>query len=83
MTETKIPAVLVESVDPTGAGDAYKAGFLVALVKGFPLEICGRVGSVTASFVVEQIGCQTNLPDWERMKERYIRHFPASDLGES
>ena len=79
-TETKIPAVLAESVDPTGAGDAYKAGFLVSLIKGCPPEICCRVGSVTASFVVEKVGCQTNLPDWERMKERYVRYFPASDL---
>jgi len=79
-TETKIPAVLTESADPTGAGDAYKAGFLVSLIKGCPPEICCRVGSVTASFVVEKIGCQTNLPDWERMKERYVRYFPASDL---
>jgi Sugar kinases, ribokinase family len=81
-TETKIPAVLANSVDPTGAGDAYKAGFLVALVKGYPSEICCKVGSVTASFVVEKIGCQTNLPDWERMKERYSKHFPVSELDD-
>ncbi|MCL2549837.1 MAG: carbohydrate kinase family protein [Methanimicrococcus sp.] len=78
--ETKIPAVWAESADPTGAGDAYKAGFLVSLIKGCPPEICCRVGSVTASFVVEKIGCQTNLPDWKRMKERYVQYFPASDL---
>ena len=81
-TETKIPAVLADSVDPTGAGDAYKAGFLVALIKGYSPEICCKVGSVTASFVVEKIGCQTNLPDWERMKERYSKHFPISELDE-
>jgi len=79
-TETKIPAILAESVDPTGAGDAYKAGFLVSFIKGCQPEICCRVGSVTASFVVEKVGCQTNLPDRERMKERYARYFPISDL---
>jgi len=78
--ETKIPAVLTESVDPTGAGDAYKAGFLVALTKGCAPKICGQVGSVTASFVVEKVGCQTNLPTWEMMKERYAKHYPDSDL---
>ena len=81
-TETKIPVVLAESVDPTGAGDAYKAGFLVALVKGCLPEVCCKVGSVTASFIVEKIGCQTNLPTWERMKDRYAEHFNASDLDE-
>ena len=80
--ETKIPAVLADPVDPTGAGDAYKAGFLVALVKGYSPEICCKVGSVTASFVVEKIGCQTNLPDWERMKERYSKHYSVSELDE-
>ena len=80
-TETKIPAVLAESVDPTGAGDAYKAGFLVAFIKGYSPKVCCQVGSVTASFIVEKAGCQTNLPDWERMKERYFKHFPASDLN--
>jgi ribokinase len=78
--ETKIPAVLVESVDPTGAGDAYKAGFLVAFTKGCPPKICCQVGSVTASFVVEEVGCQTNLPTWEMMKERYSKYYPDSDL---
>lgn len=78
--ETKIKAVLAESADPTGAGDAYKAGFLTAFVKGYPPQICCQIGSVVASFVVEKVGCQTNLPDWDKMKERYAVHFPDSDL---
>ncbi|MCL2142266.1 MAG: carbohydrate kinase family protein [Methanimicrococcus sp.] len=78
--ETKIPAALVESVDPTGAGDAYKAGFLVAFTKGYAPKICCQIGSVTASFVVEKIGCQTNLPTWELMAERYSKYYPDSDL---
>ncbi|WNY25041.1 carbohydrate kinase family protein [Methanolapillus millepedarum] len=79
--KTPIPCVLAESVDPTGAGDAYKAGFLVAFTKGYPLDVCCKIGAVTASFVVEKVGCQTNLPDWKTMTERYVLHFPASDLN--
>ncbi|MDV0446647.1 Adenosine kinase [Methanosarcinaceae archaeon Ag5] len=78
--ETNIPCVLAKSVDPTGAGDAYKAGFLVAFTKGYPLGVCCKIGAVAASYVVEEIGCQTNLPDWKMMAERYALHFPASDL---
>ena len=78
--ETKIPAALVESVDPTGAGDAYKAGFLVAFTKGYAPNICCQIGSVTASFVVEKTGCQTNLPTWEMMIERYSKYYSDSDL---
>lgn len=78
--ETKIEPVFAESVDPTGAGDAYKAGFLTAFVKGYPCRICCQIGSVVASFVVEKVGCQTNLPDWNQMKGRYAKYFPISDL---
>jgi sugar/nucleoside kinase (ribokinase family) len=73
--EHRIPVVPVKAVDPTGAGDAYRAGFLAAYHRGHtPLTAC-RVGAVTASFAVEKAGCQTNLPDWNRMVARYWTHF--------
>jgi ribokinase len=74
-TETFIPAVPVELADPTGAGDSYRAGFLSAYVRGYPLLTCGRIGTVTASFVVEHIGCQTHLPNWAAMAQSYAKHF--------
>ncbi|KUG19834.1 MAG: carbohydrate kinase family protein [Methanomicrobiaceae archaeon] len=72
---TDIPAVPVKLLDPTGAGDAYRAGFLTAYQKGRPLPDCCRVGTICASFVIEQPGCQTNLPSWEQMEERYLTYF--------
>ncbi|HOT94201.1 MAG TPA: carbohydrate kinase family protein [Methanoregulaceae archaeon] len=75
--EVRIPIVPVGMADPTGAGDAYRAGFLTAYVRGYPLETCCRIGTVTASFAVERPGCQTNLPGWEEMRARYERHFGA------
>jgi sugar/nucleoside kinase (ribokinase family) len=70
-----IPVVPVTLADPTGAGDAYRAGFLTAYEQGYPPVVCARVGTVTASFAVEKVGCQTNLPDWTAMEERYRRYF--------
>jgi sugar/nucleoside kinase (ribokinase family) len=70
-----IPVVPVTLADPTGAGDSYRAGFLTAYVLGYAPEVCCRIGSVTASFVVEHVGCQTHLPDWTAMTERYGKHF--------
>ncbi|HIJ06888.1 MAG: PfkB domain protein [Methanomicrobiales archaeon 53_19] len=67
---TVIPSVPVTLVDPTGAGDAYRAGFLTAYQKQLPLEDCCRIGTVCSSFVIEKAGCQTNLPTWELMQER-------------
>ena len=73
--EHHIPVVPVQVVDPTGAGDAYRAGFLAAYHRGHhPLTAC-RVGATTASFAVEKAGCQTNLPDWGRMAARYETRF--------
>jgi ribokinase len=70
-----IPAVRVKMADPTGAGDAYRAGFLAAYYRGYSVPDCCRIGSVTASFAVEATGCQTNLPTWEMMKARYTGEF--------
>jgi nucleoside kinase len=71
----QIPAVSVEAKDPTGAGDAYRAGFFTAWKKGYDPVTCAKIGAVTSSFVVEMIGTQTNLPGWERMAGRYKSVF--------
>jgi ribokinase len=70
-----IPVVPVKLADPTGAGDSYRAGFLSAYVRGYPPLTCCKVGTVTASFVVEHVGCQTHLPDWNLMQARYRQNF--------
>ncbi|KXS42632.1 MAG: inosine-guanosine kinase [Methanohalophilus sp. T328-1] len=75
-----IPVVAVKAVDPTGAGDGYRAGFLLAFRKGLPFEVCGKIGSTVASFEVECVGCQTNLPTWGAMKKRYEENFGALPL---
>ncbi len=79
LTENTIfsaPAYPMENIfDPTGAGDSYRAGFLTAYVRGYsPLTSC-RIGTVTASYVVEHPGCQTHLPTWNQMCSRYRTHF--------
>lgn len=43
-------------VDPTGAGDAFATGFLVAHLRGLPIEDCLRHGVVSASFAIEDWG---------------------------
>jgi sugar/nucleoside kinase (ribokinase family) len=73
--EKQIPAIRVEVADPTGAGDAFRAGFLTAYARGYEPVRCCTVGTTTASFVVEEVGCQTNLPTWERLARRHEEHF--------
>ena len=67
--------VPVTLADPTGAGDAYRAGFLTAYQKGYDILTACKIGTVSASFTVEVIGCQTNLPDWKTMSARYNENF--------
>ncbi|MDY0386880.1 MAG: carbohydrate kinase family protein [Methanolobus sp.] len=73
--EVTVPVVPVKALDPTGAGDAYRAGFLLPYTRGYSLEACGKIGSTVASFAVQNIGCQTDLPTWDIMKARYEDNF--------
>ncbi|MEN6611671.1 MAG: carbohydrate kinase family protein [Methanoregulaceae archaeon] len=70
-----IPPVQVTMADPTGAGDGYRAGFLTAYARGYSTLECCQIGTVTASHIVEHIGCQTHLPTWAMMVERYRKYF--------
>ena len=47
--------------DPTGAGDAYRAGFFSAYVQGQDLKTCGQMGSVAATYAVENYGTQNHM----------------------
>lgn len=63
-----VPASQV--IDPSGAGDAYCAGTMSALLRGYSESQAARIGAAVSSFVVEAWGCQTNLPDWDAVQHR-------------
>lgn len=66
-----IPAVAPKAmVDPTGAGDAFRAGFYAGMNRGLPIEQCGNLGAITASFALENKGPQENIPTWEDVLAR-------------
>ncbi|NVP56753.1 adenosine kinase [Mycoplana rhizolycopersici] len=53
----RVHATSIEAVvDTTGAGDLYAAGFLHGYTQGRSLEDCGKLGSLAAGIVIEQIG---------------------------
>lgn len=71
-----VPAAPAEDVvDPTGAGDAYRAGFLAGLLQDRELAECGRMGSVAAVWVIETYGTQNHRYTGEEFEERYNRAF--------
>lgn len=57
-----------DTVDATGAGDTYAAGFLYAHSLGLPLKVCGEVGSIIAAKVVEVVGTKIDMPRWKEAK---------------
>jgi sugar/nucleoside kinase (ribokinase family) len=71
-----VPAVAPDHlVDPTGAGDGFCAGLLFGLHYELPLVDCCRIGAVVASFVLEDWGCQTSLPNLSSLQARYLGAF--------
>jgi len=65
-----IPAVNVKDVkDPTGAGDAHRAGFLAGIIKGFDEITACKIGNIAASFIIQEMGTQMNLPSWGDIKK--------------
>jgi len=59
------PVEVREVVDTTGAGDLYAAGFLFGYTRGLDLAHCGKLGSLAAGMVIQQVGprLQISLKD--------------------
>lgn len=68
------PAVPANAVDPTGAGDAHRAGFLFALERGAELGRAARFANVLGSFAVEAVGAQAGQPT---LPDALARHEKA------
>lgn len=68
--ELYVEAVLRDAVDPTGAGDSYKAAFIKAYLDGEAMEDAIKFASSVSSFIVEERGCQENIPSYEEAKKR-------------
>ncbi|MGA8014715.1 MAG: carbohydrate kinase family protein [Candidatus Dormiibacterota bacterium] len=68
----RVPAVPARQVvDPTGAGDAYIAGLLAGLRRHLDLELAGRMGSLAATYAVEQHGPQAHRFSLAEFAARY------------
>jgi len=69
------PARPKNTSDPTGAGDAYRAGLIKGLVEDWPLEKTGRLAGLVAVYTVEKYGTQTHRFSWAGLKKRYRENF--------
>ena len=65
--EIRIQSYDVQSLDTTGAGDLYAAGFLYGLAEGDSLKKCGQLGTLLAGHVIEVFGPKMDDEKWERI----------------
>ena len=69
------PCPVTEVKDPTGAGDAFRAGFIKGLTLGKTPAEAARLGSVSAAYAVEKHGTQEHNFTWEEFAARYAAVF--------
>jgi len=61
----------VRKADPTGVGDAFRAGFLTGMACELGHERSAQIGSMLATYVVETVGTQ----EYELGRRRFLERF--------
>tara|TARA_B100000945_G_scaffold319862_1_gene328178 strand:+ start:2185 stop:3156 length:972 start_codon:yes stop_codon:yes gene_type:complete len=69
--------------DPTGAGDAFRGGFLRAYALDLSLELCGKVGALCATYCVENVGTQNHYYTIRQFVDRFRVYFDDAGLLDS
>lgn len=64
-------------VSSTGAGDAWRGGFLSGIEKEFDLQISGQMGAVASSYAVEYFGTQEHHYTKREFTKRYEETYNA------
>jgi adenosine kinase len=73
-----VPAVVPDQiVDPTGVGDAFRGGFFKGYLRRLPLERCGQIGALAATYCLEHEGSMGHAYSLTSFLDRFRRHFPA------
>lgn len=62
-------------VDPTGCGDAYRAGLLYGIARGWDWQRCGQLASVMGAIKIASRGGQNHRPSRDEIAARYRRAY--------
>jgi adenosine kinase len=71
------PVPATEVKDPTGCGDAYRAGLLLALGRKLSIKHGAQLGSVLGSIKIATRGCQNHKPTLAEIRQLYEAHYGA------
>jgi adenosine kinase len=78
----EIPPVKAEEVvDPTGCGDAYRAGLLYGIARGWDWPTCGRLASVMGSIKIASRGGQNHQPSKTEIENIYAQALVNQTLA--
>jgi adenosine kinase len=61
--------------DPTGVGDAFRAGFVIGVLRGYPLKLAGEMGALSATYALEYVGTQSHTFTPAEFVARFRDHF--------
>lgn len=71
-----IPAAsAIRVVDPTGCGDAYRAGLIYGLMNEMDMATAGRIASLMGALKIEHLGPQNQRFDYEEFAEQFRQQF--------
>ena len=65
-------------VDPTGCGDAYRAGLLYGIAHGWDWQRTGRLASILGSVKIASRGGQNHIVDRDQLASLYAENFGGS-----
>ncbi|MHB8629530.1 MAG: carbohydrate kinase family protein [Aggregatilineales bacterium] len=70
-------------IDPTGVGDAFRAGLIKGMMEGWPWEVTGRAAALCAAYVLEKVGTQEHHYTPEAFVARYRQVFDDDGVLDS
>jgi adenosine kinase len=74
--EERVAAAPSDQVkDPTGAGDAYRSGYIKGMIAGFTPAQCAKLASTVAAYAIESVGTQEHHFTMDELKERYQKAY--------
>lgn len=84
----EVPAIAVEALDPTGAGDVFVAGFVTGTLAGWPLADRLAFAGLTAALSVQEFGGSLSAPGWseiaawwQQVRDHHAEALPGGGSG--
>ncbi|MFE6127647.1 carbohydrate kinase family protein [Streptomyces sp. NPDC056437] len=75
----QVPAIAVEALDPTGAGDVFVAGYVTGTLAGWPLADRLAFAGLTAALSVQEFGGSLSAPGWSEIAAWWQRVQALAD----